>query len=208
MLARRARRQEASDPSFPALWILCGGRPNTVIESSALAVREGGSAGLYPGVPGLRLNLVVLAELPRTRDTLLLRLMGAGRTLHAAIAEVMALPASAWEKSVAEPWLIRLQFEIPPDASARTVEEEQLFVEIQKWCGELKRGMRQEGKLEGKLEVLAGFFATRLGRPLSEAKQAVLAERARRLSDERLRSVVLANDGAVVAVWLADPAAS
>jgi hypothetical protein len=38
-------------------------------------------------------RLVVVSELPVTRDTLLVRLLGAGSTLKHAIAELQALPA-------------------------------------------------------------------------------------------------------------------
>jgi hypothetical protein len=37
------------------------------------------NAGVYHAVPGLVMRVVVLAELPRTRATLLLRLLGSGR---------------------------------------------------------------------------------------------------------------------------------
>jgi hypothetical protein len=46
---------------------------------------------------------VVVKELPVTRDTLLLRLLGAGSVLKHAIAELQALPAEAPERRLALP---------------------------------------------------------------------------------------------------------
>lgn len=196
---------------FPALWILSAGKPATAIESFRLAADPGGPACVYASGPGLCLHVVVLSELPSTRATLLLRLMGSGRTLRAAIAELVALPEGAWERTIAEPWLVRLRFEVPTEASARSVEEEELIVEIQKWYEELKQGIRQEGKLEGKHEgrvaTHARVFAKRLGRPLSNVEHAVLAERLDRLGEDRLVDLFLTHDGDALAAWLADPAA-
>jgi hypothetical protein len=201
---------------FPALWILSAGRPATVIESFRLAPDPGGSACVYASGPGLHLHVVVLSELPATRETLLLRLMGSGRTLRAAIADLVALPEGAWERTIAEPWLVRLRVEVPTNPSERSVEEEELIVEIQKWYEEHKQGIRQEGKLEGKLEgehdarvaTHARIFAKRLGRPLADAEHAVLAERLEHLGEDRLVDLVLAHDGVALAAWLADPTAT
>lgn len=190
---------------FPALWILSAGKPTTAIESFRLAPEPGGPACVYASGPGLRLHIVVLSELPITRETLLLRLMGSGRTLHAAIAELVALPEGAWERTIAEPWLIRLRFEVPTDPSARSVdEEEELIVEIQKWYAELKQEIRQEGRVETHARV----FTKRHGRPLSDAEHAILVERLDRLDEDRVVDLVLTRDGDSLAAWLADPTAS
>jgi hypothetical protein len=58
-------------------------------------------------------RLVVVSELPRTRDTLLLRLMGGGRTLRDAIADLTALPVDAPERILALPHLKRLRIAAP-----------------------------------------------------------------------------------------------
>ena len=192
---------------FPALWILSAGKPATAIESFRLAPEPGGPACVYASGPGLRLRLhvVVLSELPITRETLLLRLMGSGRTLHAAIAELVALPEGAWERTIAEPWLVRLRFEVPTDPLARSgEEEEELIVEIQKWYAELKQGIRQEARVETHARV----FTKRLGRPLSDAEHAILVERLDRLGEDRVLDLVLTHDGDALAAWLADPTAS
>ena len=52
---------------------------------------------------GLSLRIVVLSELPRTRETLLLRVLGTGRLLREALADLAVLPHDAWEKNMGTP---------------------------------------------------------------------------------------------------------
>jgi hypothetical protein len=189
---------------FPTLWILSAGRPVTAIDSFRLAPDPGGLACVYASGPGLRLNLLVLSELPRTRETLLLRLLGAGRNLRAAIADLLALPEGTWERTIAQPWLIRCRIEVAAETSERSVEEEELMVEIQKFYEEITQKM----ELKGRVATHAGLLAKRLGRPLSDAEHVVLIERLGRLGEDRIFDLVLTHDGDALAAWLADPDAS
>src|SRR5262245_11340180 len=64
-------RAAARSVTFPWLVIISPGRPETVIRVyGCKPVRP----GVYEAVDGLRMRVVVLAELPRTRETLLLRM--------------------------------------------------------------------------------------------------------------------------------------
>jgi hypothetical protein len=99
-----------------------------------------------------------------------------------------------------------LRFEVPTEPSARSVKEEELIVEIQKLAEELKQGIRQEGKLKGRVATHARVFSRRLGRPFSDAERAVLAERLDRLGEDRLVDLVLTHDGDALAAWLTEPA--
>jgi predicted transposase YdaD len=83
-----------------------------------------------------------------------------------------------------------------------------VIVEIQKWYEELKQEIRHEGELEGRLATHASLLARRLGRPLSDAEHAVLAERLDRLGEDRIFDLVLTHDGEALATWLADPASN
>jgi hypothetical protein len=208
-------RSTSGGAPFPALWILSAGRPVTAIESFRLAPDPDGPASVYASGPGLRLYVMVLSELPSTRETLLLRLLGSGRTLRGAIADLMALPKGTWERTIAVPWLVRLRFEVPQDTSARSIEEEELIVEIQKWYEELEQQIGQAARLEGKLEgeieariaTMTSIFTKRLGRRLSDAEQVVLSERLEHLGEDRLVDLCFTRDGDALAAWLADPGA-
>lgn len=66
----------------PWLWIIAGGRPNQVLKPLGFRAETGWPRGVYAGPSGLRVRLVVTGELPRTPETLLLRILGAGKTLR------------------------------------------------------------------------------------------------------------------------------
>ena len=81
-----------------------------------------------------------------------------------------------------------------------------LTVEIQKSYEELRQERWQRGYLEGRIEMLAVFFAKRLGRSLTDAEHAALAERLVRLGKDRLIEILFTRDGEDAAAWFADPA--
>ncbi|WP_441288622.1 hypothetical protein ACSRUE_42945 [Sorangium sp. KYC3313] len=127
---------------FPALVVIGPGRPETVLDAYRC---EPAQPGVYHAVPGLVTRVVVLAELPRTRSTLLLRLLGSGRLLHEALADLALLPDDAWEKGIARPLLIhfRLGTEEPID------EEDEVSAEIRAWVEEYEQKLRAEARTEG-----------------------------------------------------------
>ncbi|KYG07870.1 hypothetical protein BE21_26845 [Sorangium cellulosum] len=222
-------RRAGGPVPFPRLCVLSSGRPATVLDAFGFDPVPG-RPGLYRAAPGWRIDVVVIAELPRTRDTLLLRLLGARAVLRDAIRELIALPDDAWERGIALPWLLRLRFEVPADPSARTqeeAEEEEIVTEVQQWFEQLKQTLRdearkegltegrkegltegrKEGLAEGQLRVLAAQFEKKLRRPLTEAEHPVLAERLDRLGSDRLDDVRLGLSADALTAWLADPAA-
>src|SRR4051794_28001674 len=88
-------------------------------------------SGIYEGPPLLWTRLVVMSELPVARDTLLLRLLGAGRVLKHAIAELKALQAEAPERTLALPVLLRLRLEVPSDPANRTSDDQEFLMNTQ-----------------------------------------------------------------------------
>ncbi|WP_157906360.1 hypothetical protein [Sorangium cellulosum] len=106
-------------------------------------------AGVYHAVPGLVMRVVVLAELPRTRTTLLLRLLGSGRRLRKALTDLAALPDDTWEKSVATPLLVHFRHGIQEPT---TDEEDDVSAEIRAWFKEYEQKLRAEERKEGRDE--------------------------------------------------------
>jgi hypothetical protein len=155
---------------------------------------------------------LILGELPRTRETILLRLMARDRVLREAIVDLCALPDEAWEKRVALPWLSRLRFEVPPEPAALSDEERATMTEIQEWFEQYQQNLRDEGvKLgrdEGRAQAIARLFERRLGRPFTDGERKVLTERLDLLGEDRMDDVLLGLDAGALAAWLADPAAS
>src|SRR4051794_9515598 len=85
-------------PSLPIQWVISSCRPDDGIKGLAFRPLPGGLRGIYESPPLHHTRLMVVSELPVTRDTLLVRLLGAGSTLRHALAELQALPAEALER--------------------------------------------------------------------------------------------------------------
>lgn len=146
-----ARGKQRPRPPFPRLWILAAGRPETVIGGYGLSPAPSFPPAFLEGQPEERVGIVVLRELPRTRETLLLRLMGAGGALREALAELGRLPDDAWERQVAMPPLLALRIEIPQD-SAEPEEQEYLMNTLElyeQWEQHLKTEALEEGVKKG-----------------------------------------------------------
>ncbi|MGK4008049.1 hypothetical protein WMF31_35860 [Sorangium sp. So ce1036] len=131
---------------FPALVVIGPGRPETVLDAYRCEPEQ---AGVYQAVPGLAMRVVVLAELPRTHATLLLRLLGSGRLLREALADLAALPDEAWEKGIAQPLLVHFRL----TSQEPTIDEEdEVSAEIRAWFEEYERKLRAEERTEGRRE--------------------------------------------------------
>jgi len=109
----------------------------------------GGPHGLYESPPLLYTRLVVVSELPVTRDTLLMRLLGAGSVLKHAITELQALPAEAPERRLALPVLLRLRLTVPIDPAQQTSEDQEFLMNTQDIVETWRREAIQEGVEQG-----------------------------------------------------------
>lgn len=91
-------------PTTPMQWVISSGRPNEGIHGMCFHAMRDWPPGIYQGPTLLWTRLVVVNELPVTRDTLLLRLLGAGRVLRQAIQELQDLPDDAAERLPTRSW--------------------------------------------------------------------------------------------------------
>lgn len=131
------------------------GRPQSVMDKFACKLVK---PGWYEAVEGLHLRVIVLAELPRTRETLLLRLLGAGKRVAEALADLDALPEDAWERSIARPLLIH--FGLAGRRNLETSEEDAMSAEIQAWFKDYEQKLRDEARDEGRAEEAARAVLT------------------------------------------------
>jgi Domain of unknown function (DUF4351) len=104
--------------------------------------------------------MVVLAELPRTRETVLLRLLGPPRLLREALEDLATLPDDTWEKSVVAPLLLHFRIEI--DAQA-TSEEDDMSADIRAAVRATVEKFRDEGRQEGERNMLLRQLRARFG---------------------------------------------
>ena len=217
----RAANPGAKMVDLSPLWILSAGRPAKVIERFELTpMGDGWPAGVYTATRWLRLHLVVISELARAPETLLLRLLGAGATLRAAIADLVAMPRDAWEPTVVGPIILQFRLALPAEPSQRTPEEEEFLMTAQEYYKEIIRtGIaegraegRAEGKAEGRAEgraegtrtLLAHQVERRIRRPLSEAELGTLHARIDALGAEQVSDIVIDLSPDALAAWLAE----
>lgn len=171
-LLRDARKNDAPPPALPRLWILSSGRPESVLAGLGFAACEDWSAGVWQAAPSLALFLVVLRDLPATRDTLPLRLLGTKATFYRAVTELHALPPEEWEQEALTPLLLAFRREISQDLE----EDEMSYAsEIQAIYDEWDRRVRQraeeqglergreEGREEGLRRALVTSYQARFG---------------------------------------------
>jgi hypothetical protein len=142
-------------PALPRMWIISSGRPNSALDGFAFVPVESWPVGVYRAPRLLFAGLVVTSELPRARDTLLLRLMGSGVCLREALGELAAMPAETRERAIAEPVLLRCRIEIAKVPAGRTSEEEDFMMSTQEIYEAWKRETREEGVKQGAAEAIA-----------------------------------------------------
>jgi flagellar biosynthesis/type III secretory pathway protein FliH len=136
---------------------------------------------------------VVIRELPSTRETLLLRLMGAASVLRQAVAELLALPDAAPERTLALPLLVSLRLEIAEDPAQRTSDDVEFLMSThdiveawkQQWLEEgmrkgIERGIAQgiaqgvaQGVERGIVRTLVDVYEARFGAIPAELRAAL-----------------------------------
>jgi hypothetical protein len=207
-----ARGEKVAPEAMTPLLVLSPGVPRKAILGFTAKPVQGFPAGVYASDATIGLWVVVVAELPATRDTLALRLMGRGHVLDAALAELGALPAEAWEHTLFE-ILLRWRQEIAA-LPTRSQRDEDFMETTRETFEQFKERARQEGRQEGEtrgvsrgLQPLQHQFARRLGRPLTEGETATLLARFDTVGPDRLGDVVLDLTPDALAAWLTDPEA-
>lgn len=190
------------------LWVLSSGRPANVVSGFALRRLPGWPTGTYQGpLPALRYRLIVLNQLPETRYTLPLRLLGRGATFRQAMRELKKLPPSSWERQHIPRLLVKYRMETLEAASLSDLppEEKELLVTVDEYLTQVKETGRQQGMQQGQRTTLLRQIAHKLARPLTDEERARVAARLDSLGPDRLGDVVLDLSPTALADWLADP---
>jgi len=181
-----ALRHSAQPSRDATLWIVSSGRPSRVfVKLPSFKPLAGWPAGVYAMDPGLRVRVIVIGDLPRSRSTLLFRLLGAGRTLGEALQELDGLPREDPLFGAAS--AVMIEWLLDRDAADTQRFKELLMLErYEKWRKETleigkaegKAEGRAEGEAEGKREAVIAVLRAR-----SISVDGVTVERIRRCSD-------------------------
>ena len=132
-------------------WVISSGRPESGIMGLAFRPTTRWPDGVYSGPRLMWTRLVVVNELPVERNTLLLRLLGAGAVLKRAITELQALPQEAPERKLALPLLINLRLAVPSDPALQTDDDKEFLMHTHDLAEAWRREAVQEGR-EGGLQ--------------------------------------------------------
>jgi hypothetical protein len=213
-LRRTAERVGERDPPRAQLWFVVAEPMNTVLRQWKAEPMLHWPQGCYEAAPGACLHFVVVPELPQTRETLLVRMMGLGQVLRAAWKEFKALPDDAWERKVLLPVFAFVPL-TPLEGQTHTIDDEEVamtYQEMQQVYENTQRRARKEGIKKGRkkglkkgLAPLVCLFQRKLDRPLSTEERATLVRRLDTHGPDRLGNVVIDLDAPVLAAWLADP---
>lgn len=156
---------------LPRLWILSCGRPETVLADLAFTPVDG-SSGVWQAPRLLATFLVVLRDLPVTRETLPLRLLGAGPTFRQAVAELAALPPDDWEPDALMPVLLAFRAQ----NSQSNQEDDMSYAEIDAILDDWDRRVRQKSRNEGVQSALVASYEARFGDIPHALRAAIEAE--------------------------------
>ena len=184
----RAKQQRQGSQAVPYLWILTP----TASERILSLFRAVGEEGIHRLAAGLNAAIVVIHQLPRTRETLWIRLLGRDGFQKRAIDEVIGLPSGDPSRSRVLELLGNWKIMLDEKTEAEREEERELLMNLSpaylKWKEETinegiqigeQRG-KQEGIQLGKLEAVpilselglsAGEIAQRLDLPPERVNQ-------------------------------------
>jgi hypothetical protein len=164
--------------------VISSGRPDAGIDGLGFRTMTGGPCGIYESPPLQWTRLVVVNELPVTRDTLLVRLLGAGSVLKQAIAELQALPSDAPERRLALPVLLQLHLTVPTDPAQQTSDDQEFLMNTQDIVETWRREAIQEGVKQGERKLLLRLLHRRFGAEMDgETERRLAAASARQIED-------------------------
>jgi hypothetical protein len=166
----------------PLLWIVSTGMPDSALELG-FAPADGWPPGVYALPPRWHALLVVRSELPRSRDTLLLRATGSGRVLREAMEDLLREPAGSVERGILTKHLARLYLELHAKPGGLTPEEKEFAMtgaemlqelETKAWARGRDAGL-ERGREEEARRAVRMAFECRFG-PMPSMLEAALAK--------------------------------
>lgn len=201
----RVQREQAL-----VLWVISPGVPRAAVDAWELVRGASWGGGIYLSTVTRAPRVVVVAELPRTRDTMLLRLMGRGKVLRHALEDFEALPRDAWERAFVPRLLLRVRGELARMGASAPLSEEirMRYREIVEETDRVMEALRAEGeargrargRIEGRVEGRVEGEARGRAAALREAVLAMCEVLGVSLDDARREQIATADADALAAM--------
>ena len=202
-LQREANRNRGNLPDNlkPKLWILTPTASDALLAGfGATLDLEDWLSGIYFLAPTLRSAIVAIHQLPRTPDTLWLRVLGRGRVQQQAIAELEALPTDNPFRTNALTLLNRLKAELQANQTL-TSEDRELIMRLSPLFDQqleaaqltgLQQGFQQgfqQGVQQGERLAIENILRVRFG--TVDEELARIIDAALRLSPEEFTPLLM-----------------
>ncbi len=199
--AKKEKQPELAEDNLPMLWILTPTLSAPILEGfGAKLDLEHWGEGVYLMPAHLKTGIIVLHQLPKTPETLWLRILGKGRVQEQAIQEVAALPAQHPQRDNVLDLLGNLKVILEARANIEPEEQELIMqlsplylekIQAAEFVGE-QRG-EVKGNTQGRVEEARRLVIRQLtrklgtvGSPLLEKIQALPLEQVELLGEDLL----------------------
>ena len=202
---RQAKRQKKTlaEAQLPRLWILSPTASATILDSFRAKMETSWGEGIHVFGSAYRTAIVAIHHLPRTPDTLWLRLLGRDRVQDQALSELAQLPSTHPMKAGTLRFLTNLKAGLH-EKKALNTEEQNLIMKLSplyvQWENEatqqgiqqgIQQGVQQErhSMIESLLELRFGTMDVALAalvEPLSQLPSKEAAQAVWQLSREEL----------------------
>lgn len=197
-----------------AMGTLGAGRAPATTTAGGCTSMQGWPDGFYTLAEMWSSHIVVVSELPKTPDTLALRLMGKGQVLEEAMQKVRARRQESfvWEEIARH--IVDVSHQSEPSWSDDRYWEE-FVMHTQKMMRQIEEEARKEGRKEGRqegreegrqegLRAIVRLFSGRLSRALTVRETSHLQARLTRLGSDALLDITDGLDTAALETWLND----
>jgi hypothetical protein len=183
----KANDTKLQEEKIPKLWVLTPTASQTILSGFNVNQKEGFPPGIYFLGDNLRSAIVAIHQLPKTIETLWLRLLGRGRVQEQAIEELQELsPSNPFQQAT-----LKLVYNLRENLRAnQNLEEEdrELIMRLQPLYEQDQERAKQEGREQGRKEGEQRVIIRQLNRRIGEIDSSLI-ERINSLSIEQLESL-------------------
>jgi hypothetical protein len=151
-LQREAKRNQTkvTESNIPKLWILTPTASQNLLSGFNGTLTADSLPGIYYLAESLRTAIIVIHQLPKTQETLWLRLLGRGTTQKQAIDELAALPLDQPYAKITLELLYNLQENLRINQNQEIeIEDRELIMRLAPLYQQQRELVRQQGLQEG-----------------------------------------------------------